>query len=72
MEKEGYRATLAMLQDLYPGRTAISVDEAAVAIGADRKTIYAAVKRRFNPIPSQKLTPRRIVIPIPALARWLC
>jgi predicted regulator of amino acid metabolism with ACT domain len=72
MEKEGYRATLAMLTERYPDRVAISVDEAAAAIGVNRKTVYAAIKRRYNPMPSQKVTPSRVVIPIPALAKWLC
>lgn len=72
MEKEGYRATLAMLSDLYPGRAALSVDEVAKAIGANRKTVYNAIQRRYNPIPSHKLSTKRIVIPLSGLARWLC
>ena len=72
MEKEGYRATLEMLRDMYPGKAAITVDQAAAAIGANRKTVYEAVKRRYNPMPSQKVTKKKIVIPIPSLARWLC
>ena len=30
-----------------------------------------AVKRKYNPLPSKKLA-GKIVIPMPALASWLC
>lgn len=71
MEKEGYRDTLDMLQKLHPGKTAISVKEAAASMGAHTCTVYEAIKRRYNPLPSKRLS-NRIVIPLPAFARWLC
>ena len=71
MEKVGYRDTLDMLRAMYPGKAAITIKEAATAMGANVGTVYAAVKRRYNPLPSQKLS-KKIVIPLPALARWLC
>ena len=72
MEKAGYRETLEMLQAMYPGRTTISVKEAAKAMNASDRTVYDAVKRRYNPLPCQKLTRKKIVIPLPAFAKWLC
>ena len=72
MEKQGYRETLEMLERLYPNRTTISVKEAAKAMNASDRSVYDAVKRRYNPIPSQKLTRKKIVIPLAAFAKWLC
>ena len=71
MEKAGYRDTLDMLREMYPGKTAISVKEAAAAMGANACTVYEAIKRKYNQLPSKKLA-GKIVIPIPAFARWLC
>ena len=72
MEKKGYRETLEWLENKYPGKATISVKEAAQAMDANLNTVYGAVKRRYNPLPSQKLARRKIVIPIPAFAKWLC
>ena len=72
MEKKGYTETLEWLQKLYPDRATISVKEAAKAMDASDRTVYDAVKRRYNPLPSQKLTRKKIVIPLPAFAKWLC
>lgn len=72
MEKRGYAETLAWLEKMYPDRATISVKEAAKAMDASDRTVYDAVKRRYNPLPSQKLTRKKIVIPLPAFAKWLC
>lgn len=72
MEKKGYTETLAWLEKMYPNRATISVKEAAKAMDASDRTVYDAVKRRYNPLPSQKLTRKKIVIPLPAFAKWLC
>ena len=71
MEKEGYRETLAFLSGMFPGKAFITVNEAAELIGAHITTVYDAIKRKRNPLPSKKLC-GKIVIPIPALARWMC
>ena len=63
MEKEGYRETLAFLSGLYPGKVCLTVKETADAMGSN-----ICVR---NPLPSKKLN-GKIVIPIPALARWMC
>lgn len=49
-------------------RTALSVDEAAVALGVDRRTVYAAV--HAGELPGRRLG-RRIVIGRDVLAAWL-
>ena len=71
MEKEGYRETLSMLMELYPGRLALSVKEVAEITDSNVGTIYDATKRVKKPLPSKKLG-GKIVIPIAQLARWMC
>lgn len=71
MEKTGYRDALEMLRDMFPGKATLTVKEAATAMGANICTVYEAVKRKYNPLPSRKLG-GKIVIPIPAFASWLC
>ena len=71
MEKNGYRDTLLMLLDMFPGKAALTVKEVATILNANVGTVYQAVKRKYNPLPSKKLS-GKIVIPIPALASWLC
>lgn len=71
MEKPGFRETLGMLRELFPGRATITVKEAATAMGANEWTVYECIKRVKNPLPHTKLG-AKILIPIPALARWMC
>ena len=71
MEKKGYRENLQILTDMFPGKIAISVKEAASAIGANQDTVYDAIKRKFNPLPAQHLSKKKIVIPLASFARWL-
>ena len=71
MEKEGYRDALAFLIERFPDKGFLTVNEAADFLGAHLTTVYDAVKRKKNPLPAKKLC-GKIVIPIPALARWMC
>ena len=71
MEKEGYRESLSMLMEMYPGRVALSVKEVAQITDSNIGTIYEATKRVKKPLPSKKLG-GKVVIPITALARWMC
>ena len=71
MEKKGYRDTLELHRDQFPGKMTLSVKEAAGVMGVNICTVYEAVKRKYNPLPSKKLA-GKIVIPMPALASWLC
>lgn len=71
MEKEGYRESLNMLMEMYPGRVALSVKEVAQITDSNVSTIYDATKRVKKPLPSKKLG-GKVVIPITALARWMC
>lgn len=71
MEKEGYRESLNMLMEMYPGRVALSVKEVAQITDSNVSTIYDATKRVKKPIPSKKLG-GKVVIPITSLARWMC
>ena len=71
LEKAGYRENYELLRDLFPGRATISTVEAANVIGSDVRTIRAAIGKVNNPLPSCKIG-SKVVIPIPALARWMC
>jgi excisionase family DNA binding protein len=71
MEKEGYRDALAFLIDRFPDKGFLTVNEAAEFLGAHLTTVYDAIRRKKNPLPAKKLC-GKIVIPIPALARWMC
>ncbi|MBQ8141072.1 MAG: hypothetical protein IJ038_05190 [Clostridia bacterium] len=72
MELAGYRETLATLNEMFPGRVAIDVDECARALGVNVKTVYSSIKRVKNPLPTVNMGTRRVTIPIAQLARWLC
>lgn len=72
MEKVGYRENLEMLREMYPGKVSLTVAEVAGAMGLDIKTVYNAISRRYDPLPHVKCGEKRIIIPIPALARWMC
>lgn len=71
MEKQGYRANLEVLLSRFPGRVSITPAEAATAMNANIKTIYAALSRVSNPLPSKSLGTKKTVIPIADLARWM-
>ena len=66
-----FRDNLELLTTLFPGRATISPKEAATAMGADVGTIYDAMRRVHNPLPSVKLSPKKIVIPVAQLASWM-
>ncbi len=70
MEKEGYRENLEVLLARYPNRMTLTVKEAAAEMGAHINTVYFCIRRVRNPLPHQELC-GKIVIPIPAFARWL-
>ena len=71
MEKEGYRESLNMLMEMYPGRVALSVKEVAQITDSNVSTIYDATKRVKKPLPCKRLG-GKVVIPITQLARWMC
>ena len=72
MELKGYRETIGFLAEVFPGKVSITPDEASIALGCDVKTVYNAINRVKNPIPAIRVAPKKIIIPIPAFARWLC
>lgn len=71
MEKQGYRENLELLLVLFPSRATITVKEAAEVMNSNVNTVYTAIKRRRDPLPSKKLC-GKTVIPIAGLARWMC
>lgn len=48
-EREGFRETLAMILERYPGKTMLSVEEAAICLGCDRRTITKIIERKKLP-----------------------
>lgn len=71
MEKEGYRENLAFLMQMHPGKTVLTVKEAAETLGSSTAAVYDTLHRRKNPLPFQRLAGNKILIPITGLARWL-
>ena len=71
MEKQNYRITLEQVRELFPGRLTLSPEEVAKILGCDRKTVYSAINRRKNPLPSTRLSTKRILVPIASFASWL-
>lgn len=72
MELAGYRETLATLNELFPDRVAIDVEECARALGVNVKTVYTSINRVHNPLPTVNLGTRKLMIPLARLARWMC
>lgn len=74
-EKEFYRDNLALLSEKYPGRSALTVEEAAKELGISRKSVTAAIERRVNPLPARDVSRGKLNrvyrIPITAIASWL-
>ena len=64
-EREGYRETAARLYDLFPGRVALTREEAAQVIGCSVRTL-----QRVTDIPVSKVG-RLVRYPIDGLARWM-
>lgn len=50
-------------------KQAIDVDELAEALGVSKPTAYALCNRAD--FPAIRVTPRRIIIPVDGLQRWL-
>lgn len=70
MEKAGYREQLELLLKYFPGRAAITVTEVAEILGTRPETVYQAIRRVKDPLPSRKVL-GKVVIPITSLARWM-
>ena len=51
-EKEFFRENLARLDELYPGKDYLSVEEAAKYFGVERRAVTARIERRVNPLPA--------------------
>lgn len=71
MELVGYRENLELLRTQFPDRVAISVQECAVTLGVNVKTVYETIRRQTNPLPVVYMG-RKITIPVARLARWMC
>ena len=73
-EKEGYRDMLELITGIFPGRTCLHVEEAAKAVGVNRKTITEAINKIREPLPARTVgrgkKNRTYIIPITGLARW--
>lgn len=72
LEKVGFRENYELLRELFPGRVTVSTTEAAAALGTDVRTIRAATELARDPLPSRKVGEKKVLIPLPALARWMC
>ena len=51
-EKEFFRENLARLDEMYPDKEYLSVEEAAKYFGVERRAVTARIERRVNPLPA--------------------
>ena len=51
-EKADYRTNIARINESFPGRGMLTVDEAASWLSVTRKTLTALIERRVNPLPA--------------------
>ena len=51
-EKMDYRANIARINESFPGRGMLTVDEAASWLSVTRKTVTALIERKANPLPA--------------------
>ena len=71
-EKEGFRDQLVRLDELFPGRETLKLDEVAKLVGLDRRTLL-----KDKAFPAKKLGENLrelggvYIVPKVALARWL-
>lgn len=71
-EKEGFREQLARLDELFPGREALSMDETCKLLKADRRSLLCD-----KTFPAKKIGQKgseyggRYMIPKVGLARWM-
>lgn len=69
-EMEGYHEQLVRLSERFPGREAISIKECCEALPLDRRTILA--DKTFPAKRVNGRSSRKYIIPLVALARWMC
>ena len=64
-ERPDYRANLAMLEQMFPGRMALTINETCAIMGLDRRTLLK------DPAFPARLIGRKYSIAITALARYM-
>ena len=65
-EKEGFRDQYQVLAERFKDREAITLDESCTLLGLDRKALLESPD-----FPARKVG-KRYIIPLVALARWMC
>lgn len=70
-DKEKWKETLEILRETFPGRLSLSVKEAATVLGVNSGTIYETIRNKTKTFPYQKVTEKKIIIPMVGLAKWL-
>jgi hypothetical protein len=70
-DKEKWKETLELLRETFPGKLALSVKEASMVMGVNPGTLYEAIRNKTKTFPYQKVTEKKIIIPVVGLAKWL-
>lgn len=65
-EKEGFRDQYQTLSERFQGREAITLNESCEILGLDRKALLGS-----KDFPARKVG-KRYIVPLVALARWMC
>lgn len=73
-EMEGLKELIELVNQKYPDRLFLKPQEAADIIGCNRKTVVAAIERRYNPLPARNVSAgiknKSYIIPVTELCRW--
>lgn len=70
MEKKGYREIIEHLNEIFPKKIALNVEEAANVLGIDRRTLLSLVERkRLSAMNVGNGTKKKYIISITALAK---
>ena len=72
-DKQGYREQIERLADIYPNKVALSLTEAASALGIDKRTLLVLIDKKKLPATdiSNGSRNRRYIISVTAIARMM-
>ena len=71
-DKQGYREQIERLAEIYPNKITLTINEAATALGVDRRTMTLLIEKKR--IPATNVSTggknKHYIIPITAIARF--
>lgn len=71
MKDTGFRDTLALIGDAFPGKISLTPVEASRITGMSPRQMQSAAKRTRNAFPLVYINGKKSVVPVVPLAKWL-